>query len=104
MSALEIRQDELHAALAGLVADGGVVVNTTVWMPAPSDDARGVRGIDMYVASDPRQLAELVARVDADELTVDVARRVPLTELPDVHKSAADGTLKGKVVIVPTAG
>ncbi|MCL8250038.1 NADP-dependent oxidoreductase [Aeromicrobium fastidiosum] len=97
-------EPDAFAALAGLVADGGVVVNTTVWMPAPSDDARGVRGIDMYVASDPRQLAELVARVDAGELTVDVARRVPLAELPDVHAAAADGTLTGKVVIVPTAG
>ena len=25
-------------ALAGVVRDGGVIVNTTVWMPAPSDD------------------------------------------------------------------
>ncbi len=97
-------EPDTFAALAELVADGGVVVNTTVWMPAPSDDVRGVRGIDMYVASDAAQLAGLVARVDSGELTVDVARRVALAELPDVHASAADGTLKGKVVIVPDAG
>ncbi|MFC5677077.1 NADP-dependent oxidoreductase [Aeromicrobium endophyticum] len=92
---------ETFAALATNVRDGGVVVNTTVWMPAPSDEARGVRGVDMYVASDAAQLAGLVERVDRGELTVDVAHRVPLRELPAVHAAAADGTLRGKVVIVP---
>ena len=89
------------AALAGLVRDGGVVVNTTVWMPAPSDEARGVRGIDLFVRSDATQLAELVARVDRGELTVDIAERVALSDLASVHARAAAGTLTGKVVIVP---
>lgn len=97
-----VAPDEL-SALAGLVADGGVVVNTTVWMPAPSDEARGVRGIDLYVRSDAEQLAELAARVDRGELAVDVAERVALVDLPDVHARAAAGTLTGKVVVVPTA-
>ena len=92
---------EAFVALTANVRDGGVIVNTTVWMPAPTDEARGVRGIDMYVASEPEQLAGLVERVDRGELTVDVARRVPLRELATVHAAAADGTLRGKVVIVP---
>ena len=91
------------SALAGLVRDGGVVVNTTVWMPAPSDDARGVRGIDLYVNSDATQLSELVARVDRGELAVGVTQRVPLRELPAVHAAAAAGTLRGKVVVIPDA-
>ena len=94
-------EPETFAALAANVRDGGVVVNTTVWMPAPTDEPRGVRGVDMYVASDAAQLAALVERVDDGTLTVDVARRVPLRELPSVHAAAADGTLRGKVVIVP---
>ena len=92
---------DAFTALAAHVRDGGVVVNTTVWMPAPTDETRGVRGIDMYVASDATQLAGLVERVDRGELTVDVARRVPLRDLPAIHAAAADGTLHGKVVIVP---
>ncbi|SNR39177.1 NADP-dependent oxidoreductase [Actinomadura mexicana] len=88
-------------ALAGLVRDGGVVVSTTVWMPAPADEERGVRGIDLYVRSDPEQLSELVARVDRGALTVDVAERVPLTDLASVHARAAAGTLSGKVVVLP---
>ncbi|EWC63358.1 Zinc-containing alcohol dehydrogenase superfamily [Actinokineospora spheciospongiae] len=90
------------AALAALVRDGGVVVNTTVWMPAPADEERGVRGIDLYVRSDAGQLSELVARVDRGELTVDVAERVPLADLPSVHARAATGTLRGKVIVVPS--
>ncbi|GAA1458504.1 NADP-dependent oxidoreductase [Williamsia maris] len=91
------------AALAELVGEGGVVVNTTVWMPAPSDADRGVRGIDLYVRSDEEQLAELAARVDRGELTVDVAERVSLTELADVHTRAAQGAVSGKIVVVVDA-
>ena len=89
---------EQLAALADRVADGGVVVNTTVWMPAPSDEARGVRGIDLYVRSDAGQLAELVARVDRGELVVDVAERVSLPRLAEVH---AREVVTGKVVVLP---
>ena len=92
---------EQLAALATRVADGGVVVNTTVWMPAPSDPERGVRGIDLYVRSDAEQLGELVGRVDRGELVVDVAERVALADLASVHARAAAGTLTGKVVVVP---
>jgi NADPH:quinone reductase-like Zn-dependent oxidoreductase len=89
------------AALVPLVRSGGVVVSTTVWMPTPGDEARGVRAIDVYVRSDADQLAELVARVDRGELRVDVAERVPLAELASVHARAATGTLAGKVIVVP---
>jgi NADPH:quinone reductase-like Zn-dependent oxidoreductase len=88
------------AALLDLIADGGVLVNTTVWMPAPSDEQRGVRGIDLFVRSDAAQLAHLVELVDAGKLRVDVAQRVPLAELPTVHTQAAAGELPGKTVIV----
>jgi NADPH:quinone reductase-like Zn-dependent oxidoreductase len=76
---------------------------TTVWMPAPSDEGRGVRGIDLYVRNDAEQLSRLVALVDRGELPVDVAQRVPLAELPAVHARAAAGTLAGKVVVLPPA-
>ena len=92
------------AALVALVRPGGVVVNTTVWMPAPADEERGVRGIDVFVRSDAEQLARLVALVDRGELRVDVAERVPLAELPTVHAQADAGTLPGKVVVVAPAG
>lgn len=90
------------AALATLVRAGGVVVSTTVWMPTPSDDERGVRGIDLFVRSDADQLAQLVELVDRGELRVDVAERVPLPDLPALHARAAAGDLPGgKVLVVP---
>ncbi|MEU4511821.1 NADP-dependent oxidoreductase [Nonomuraea wenchangensis] len=95
---------ERLAALLTLIRPGGALVNTTVWMPAPSDEERGVRGIDLFVRSDAGQLGQLVGLIDSGELRVDVARRVPLAELPAVHAEAATGELHGKVVIVaPTA-
>jgi NADPH:quinone reductase-like Zn-dependent oxidoreductase len=92
-------EPEQFTSLVTLVRSGGVVVSTTVWMPAPSDEPRGVRAIDVFVNSDAGQLSELVARVDRGELKVDVAERVPLADLASVHAKAAAGTLPGKVVI-----
>ncbi|WP_433205518.1 NADP-dependent oxidoreductase [Dactylosporangium sp. CS-047395] len=88
------------AGLLDLIRPGGVLVNTTVWMPAPSDEARGVRGIDLFVRSDADQLARLTALVDAGHLHVEIAQRVALPELPAVHAQAAAGTLPGKTVIL----
>jgi len=91
------------AGLVRLVRDGGVVVSTTAWMPAPADEERGVRGVVVFVRSDAGQLAELAARVDRGELRVEVARRVPLSGLAAVHAESAAGTLRGKVVALPAA-
>ena len=97
-------EPEQLGALLSLVRSGGVLVNTTVWMPAPSDEQRQVRGIDLFVRSDAAQLSHLVALVDSGELRVEVAQRVPLEQLGAVHAQAAAGALPGKVVIVaPTA-
>lgn len=96
-------EPEEFRALVGLVHSGGVVVSTTAWMPAPSDDERGVRGAVIYVRSDVDELAQLVSLVDRGELRVEVARRIPLSELPSVHEQAASGVLRGKVIAVPEA-
>jgi NADPH:quinone reductase-like Zn-dependent oxidoreductase len=91
-------------ALLGLIRPGGVLVNTTVWMPAPTDEGRGVRGIDLFVRSDAEQLSHLAELIDGGELRVEVARRVPLAELPALHADAAAGALpSGKVVVTPGA-
>ncbi|MET8081494.1 NADP-dependent oxidoreductase [Streptomyces sp. NPDC005303] len=91
------------ATLLTLLRPGGVLVNTTVWMPAPSDEERGVRGIDLFVRSDADQLAQLVALTDRGELHITVAERVPLAELPALHTRAAEGAVHGKAIVVPSA-
>jgi len=88
------------AALAGLVRDGGVVVNTVPTIETPADEERGVRAVGVFVRSDAEQLSRLVALVDGGDLRVDVAERVPLAELPALHAKAADGGVSGKVVVV----
>ncbi|WP_370377006.1 NADP-dependent oxidoreductase [Catenulispora sp. GAS73] len=88
------------AGLLDLIRPGGVLVNTTVWMPAPSDEQRDVRGIDLFVRSDAQQLTHLVELVDRGELRVEVARRVPLAELSALHADAAAGNLPGGKVVV----
>jgi NADPH:quinone reductase-like Zn-dependent oxidoreductase len=90
---------EETAQLADLAAGGGAFVSTTT--PGPDDAGRGVRTVRMFARSDAAQLAELVARVDAGDLTIDVARRRPLADLAAVHDQAAAGRLAGKTVLTP---
>ena len=85
--------------LAGLAADGGAFVSTT--FPDLDDAGRGVRVVSVFSRSDAAQLAELVRRVDAGDLRIDVAARRPLTELADVHDEAVAGSLAGKTVLIP---
>jgi NADPH:quinone reductase-like Zn-dependent oxidoreductase len=92
---------EQLAALVALVRPGGVVVNTVPTIPTPADEERGVRGVGVFVRSDTDQLGHLVALVDRGELRVDVAERVPLTDLPAIHARAATGDLPGRVVVLP---
>ncbi|HEX6326573.1 MAG TPA: NADP-dependent oxidoreductase [Jiangellaceae bacterium] len=87
------------AQLVDLIADGGAFISTTT--PGPEDVGRGVRTVRIFVRSDPAQLAELVARVDAGGLKIHVAERRPLTDLAAVHAQAAAGRLAGKTVLTP---
>ena len=87
------------AALAGLAADGGAFVSTT--FPDLDDAGRGIRVVSVFARSDAAQLAELVARVNAGDLKIDVAGRQPLTDLPAVHDEAVVGRLPGKIVLIP---
>lgn len=87
------------AALAGIVADGGFLVGTMT--SGPEDAQRGVRTARVFVRSDAAELTELVRRVDAGELIVDVADRRPLTDIAAVHAAADAGHLPGKTVLVP---
>ena len=90
---------EEAAQLADLVADGGTFVSTTT--PGPEEVGRGVRTEQVFVRSDAALLAELVARVDAGDLQIDVAERRPLADLVAVHDEAVAGRLAGKTVLIP---
>ncbi|MEV4637724.1 NADP-dependent oxidoreductase [Actinoplanes sp. NPDC049548] len=89
--------DATMAALVRLVRPGGVVVTAT--SPAPEDAERKVRTISMYVRSDAAQLAQIVERIDAGTVRVDVSARYPLADLARVHEASEAGELRGKVVI-----
>ncbi|MDQ0646569.1 NADPH:quinone reductase-like Zn-dependent oxidoreductase [Microbacterium natoriense] len=88
-------------ALVRLVRDGGTVVSTTAWMPAPDDAERDVRSVVVFVRSDAERLVELASLVDSGDLKLEVTRRIPLAELPALHAEAAAGRISGKVIVIP---
>ncbi|WP_082687516.1 NADP-dependent oxidoreductase [Curtobacterium oceanosedimentum] len=92
-------EPERFRALVAAVRDGGAVVSTTAFMATPDDASRGVRAATVFVLPNRERLAELVALVDAGQLTVEVTRRVPLAELPALHAEGAAGRIAGKVVV-----
>ncbi|GGB31822.1 NADPH:quinone reductase [Flexivirga endophytica] len=94
---------EGFTALVTRVQDGGVVVSTTPMVETPGDEERGVRAVTIYVHTDAAVLAGLVALIDSGDLHVEIAQRVPLSELPSIHRQADAGEIHGKVVAVPPA-
>jgi NADPH:quinone reductase-like Zn-dependent oxidoreductase len=92
---------EQTAALVGVVSDGGFHIGTMT--SGQEDPERGVRTQRVFVRSDAAQLADLVSRVDAGQLHIDVADRRPLTEVAAVHDNSDANRLPGKTILVPPA-
>jgi len=90
---------EQTAALVGLVADGGLHIGTMT--SGPENPPRGIRSQRIFVHSDAAQLGDLVNRVDAGTLHIDVADRRPLSEVAAVHAAADGGRLPGKTILYP---
>ncbi|MEV6967714.1 NADP-dependent oxidoreductase [Hamadaea sp. NPDC051192] len=87
------------AEVAGLVRPGGVIVSITTEVAAD-----GARSEQFVMRRDPAQLADLVRLVDAGVVSVDIADVWPLSEIAAVHADAEAGRLRGKALIVPSAG
>ena len=87
------------AQLADLTAGGGAFVSTT--FPDFADAGRGVKVVSVVARSDAAQLADLVDRVNAGSLTIDVAQHRPLTDLASIHDQAVAGLLPGKTILIP---
>lgn len=90
---------EAGRSLAGLVRPGGVIVSITGQIEIPDD--LGIKSTGFGARNDPEILAELVRLVDSGELIVDVAERLPLSELAEVHRRSEAGEIRGKVILIP---
>lgn len=93
--------EEAFAELVPLVRDGGVVVSTTPRVPTPGDEDRGVRAETIYVHPDRDTLHELARLVDEGVVAVEIAERVALSDVADLHARADRGEIHGKVIVLP---
>lgn len=85
------------AKLTAYVADGGIAVSSAGAVPA--DESRAVRTASVWVTPNGSHLADLVSRLDQGRITLNIADRRPVEELPAVHEDAASGKLLGKTVL-----
>jgi NADPH:quinone reductase-like Zn-dependent oxidoreductase len=114
------REAELGAAVRALVPGGvdGVLDAATIGVrahdalrgggsfasvtgPATPPALRGTRVHTVFVRADGRQLAELVALVEAGTLTLRVAETFPLEKAASAHHRFAEGAVRGRLVLVP---
>lgn len=82
------------AELATLVRPGGRLVSIAT--PIPADSA-----VHFVTRNDTAQLARIVALVEANELRIDIAESLPLTELAAVHQRSEAGRIRGKITLRP---
>ncbi|WP_431904931.1 NADP-dependent oxidoreductase [Nonomuraea sp. bgisy101] len=83
---------ESAAGLAELVRPGGSAVSVATPIPAYPH---------FVTRNDPAQLRELVALIDAGDLSLDIAQTLPLSDLPAVHARSEAGQTRGKIILIP---
>lgn len=88
---------DLLAASAGVVAEGGTIVSITA---PPPETPPGGRALVFIVEPDRDQLAELVRRADAGQLTPRVGAVFGLDDALDAFTAKQRG-VGGKVLLVP---
>ncbi|HUE27167.1 MAG TPA: zinc-binding dehydrogenase, partial [Solirubrobacteraceae bacterium] len=81
------------------VRDGGAFV-TSIPSAVP-DAARGISPATIQAQPDADATAELAAGAAAGELTVRVAKTLPLERFRDAYTRLERGGLPGKIVLVP---
>ncbi|MCP2621600.1 NADP-dependent oxidoreductase [Mycolicibacterium smegmatis] len=91
--------DDQTESLLAVVADGGFHVGTMV--AGPDDPGRDIHTQRVFVRSDATQLGELVERVDAGDLRIEVFQRRPLADTAAVHADSDAGRLHGKTILIP---
>ncbi|RKS16883.1 NADPH:quinone reductase-like Zn-dependent oxidoreductase [Arthrobacter sp. AG1021] len=81
------------------VQDGGSYVG--LWPGQEPDSERGVRVDALDVRADGAQLAELSRLADQGEIRARVAQTYPLEEATAAHARLAEGSLRGRLVLIP---
>ena len=81
------------------VQDGGSYVG--LWPGQEQDSERGVRVDALDVRADGAQLAELSRLADQGEIRARVAQTYPLEEVTAAHARLAEGSLRGRLVLIP---
>jgi NADPH:quinone reductase-like Zn-dependent oxidoreductase len=94
----------LDAAVLGVAAlnavrDGGSFVAVAAGAAPPP--LRGTRVHNVWIRTDPSQLAELSALVDAGKLTPRVAATQPLDTVASAHERLQARGLRGRIVLQP---
>ncbi len=85
--------------LLGVTRTGGTLVSAT--SPGGGFPDGKVRVVFFSVRSDPAQLAQIIQRVAAGKLRLDISDRRPLADTRLIHEQSEAGAIRGRVLLIP---
>lgn len=85
--------------LLGVTRTGGTLVSAT--SPGAGFPDGKVRVVFFSVRSDPAQLAQIIQRVAAGKLRLDISDRRPLADTRLIHEQSEAGAIRGRVLLIP---
>jgi NADPH:quinone reductase-like Zn-dependent oxidoreductase len=90
-------------SLLSTVRDGGALVTIAGAPPERAAAERGIRAERIVMSPSSEQLARIAALVASDDVHVEIAQTIPLTEAQRAHTLSEAGHTRGKIVLTVSA-
>jgi NADPH:quinone reductase-like Zn-dependent oxidoreductase len=92
---------EVTEALLPTVREGGILVTIAAAPPEQLAQERGVRAELLVMSPNSEQLAGIADLVAAGDVRVEIAERLPLSEVRRAHELSESGHTRGKIILIP---
>lgn len=90
---------ETTESLLPTLGEGGILITIAGAPPEEAARERGLRAELLVMSPTPEQLARIADLVATDDLRVEIAEALPLTEIQRAHELSESGHTRGKIVL-----
>lgn len=99
--ALDAVGAETTASLLPTLREGGILITIASAAPEEAARARGARAELLITSPNPDQLTRIAELVAADEVRVEIAEVLPLSDVRHAHEMSESGHTRGKIILEP---